>query len=230
MGRLAEFRSHFRLPNIPPAMPHFVHLLFPVMLLPGLLHAQGPKAGIMPSGTSYVSASAGLARSEDGLGFLVKRSASQWTPMAGIGAGYRFNRVLGIALRSACMLTDLQAEGTLISNNEPVNVTARHCSLVIGPIFHLPLSGRSEVYLGTGAGLLFSNTEMNSPSDPDLQTFTTNIGYMVTIGYARQLSRRVMTTMAYKSNPWPIYEDNSLTKEVGESPFPLGSLRFGVNF
>jgi hypothetical protein len=34
----------------------------------------------------------------------------------------------------------------------------------------------------------------------------------------------------YKSNPWPIYEDKTLTKEVGESPFPLGSLRFGYNF
>ncbi len=34
----------------------------------------------------------------------------------------------------------------------------------------------------------------------------------------------------YKSNPWPIYEDNTLTKEVGESPFILGSLRIGYNF
>jgi hypothetical protein len=36
--------------------------------------------------------------------------------------------------------------------------------------------------------------------------------------------------VAYKSNPWPIYEDETLTKEVGETPFMLGSLRFGVNF
>jgi hypothetical protein len=34
----------------------------------------------------------------------------------------------------------------------------------------------------------------------------------------------------YKSNPWPIYEDKTLTKQVGESPFMLGSLRFGYNF
>ena len=34
----------------------------------------------------------------------------------------------------------------------------------------------------------------------------------------------------YKSNPWPIYEDNTLTNEVGERPFLLGSLRFGYNF
>jgi hypothetical protein len=181
----------------------FIPLLFPAFLLPALLCAQGPKAGAMPSGTSYLSVSAGLARSEDGLGFLIKRSASQWTPMASIGAGYRFNRVLGIELRSAYMLTDLSADGTLISKNEPVSVTARHYSLVISPIFHLPLSGRSEVYLGTGVGLLFSNTEMNSASDPDLQTFTTNMGYMVTIGYARQLSSRVMATMQFDfSDPY----------------------------
>lgn len=36
--------------------------------------------------------------------------------------------------------------------------------------------------------------------------------------------------VVYKSNPWPIYEDETLTKETGETPFMLGSLRFGVNF
>jgi hypothetical protein len=36
--------------------------------------------------------------------------------------------------------------------------------------------------------------------------------------------------VVYKSNPWPIYEDNTLTKQVDESPFMLGSLRFGYNF
>lgn len=34
----------------------------------------------------------------------------------------------------------------------------------------------------------------------------------------------------YKSNPWPIYEDNTLTKEIGETAFMLGSLRFGIHF
>ena len=34
----------------------------------------------------------------------------------------------------------------------------------------------------------------------------------------------------YKSNPWPIFEDKTLVNEVGETPFPLGSLRFGYNF
>ncbi len=36
--------------------------------------------------------------------------------------------------------------------------------------------------------------------------------------------------VVYKSNPWPIYKDDSLTEEVGETPFLLGSLRFGFNF
>ena len=34
----------------------------------------------------------------------------------------------------------------------------------------------------------------------------------------------------YKSNPWPIYENKTLTKEVGETPFLIGSPRFGYNF
>jgi hypothetical protein len=36
--------------------------------------------------------------------------------------------------------------------------------------------------------------------------------------------------VVYKSNPWPIFEDNTLSKEVGESPFLLGTIRFGYNF
>lgn len=37
-------------------------------------------------------------------------------------------------------------------------------------------------------------------------------------------------SVIYKSNPWPIYEDKTLTKEVGERPIILGSLRFGCTF
>jgi hypothetical protein len=35
--------------------------------------------------------------------------------------------------------------------------------------------------------------------------------------------------VVYKSNPWPIFEDKTLTKIVGESPFMLGTIRFGLN-
>lgn len=71
------------------------------------------KAQTMPSKTIYLSASAGLARSEDGIKFLIKNSASQWTPMVNIGLGYRFNKYLGIEIHAATMLTTLKAEGTL---------------------------------------------------------------------------------------------------------------------
>lgn len=36
--------------------------------------------------------------------------------------------------------------------------------------------------------------------------------------------------VVYKSNPWPIYEDETLTKEVGEVPFIVGTLRVGIRF
>lgn len=39
-----------------------------------------------------------------------------------------------------------------------------------------------------------------------------------------------VANVIYKSNPWPIYEDNTLANEVGETPFMLGSLRFGIKF
>lgn len=38
-----------------------------------------------------------------------------------------------------------------------------------------------------------------------------------------------MATVVYKSNPWAIYTDETLTREAGETPFLLGSLRFGFN-
>jgi hypothetical protein len=39
-----------------------------------------------------------------------------------------------------------------------------------------------------------------------------------------------LAAVLYKSNPWPIFEDKTLSKQVGERPFPLASVRFGYNF
>ena len=58
------------------------------------------------------------------------------------------------------------------------------------------------------------------------------------IGYKFEFARKKLyvlpqfgiASVVYKSNPWPIYEDATLSKEVGEAPFMLGSLRFGYNF
>ena len=38
----------------------------------------------LPNKTLYIHASAGLDRSEDGLKFRIKESASQWTPKGGV--------------------------------------------------------------------------------------------------------------------------------------------------
>lgn len=58
------------------------------------------------------------------------------------------------------------------------------------------------------------------------------------VGYRFDLPRRRLyllpqfgvARVLYKSNPWPIYADKTLTREVGETPFPLGSLRLGFTF
>lgn len=36
--------------------------------------------------------------------------------------------------------------------------------------------------------------------------------------------------VVYKSNPWPIYKDETLSEEVGEEPFMVGTLRVGIRF
>jgi hypothetical protein len=39
-----------------------------------------------------------------------------------------------------------------------------------------------------------------------------------------------MATVVYKSNPWPIYEDKTLKKDVGEQPFFYGGVQIGIHF
>lgn len=57
-------------------------------------------------------------------------------------------------------------------------------------------------------------------------------GYRIDLGRKRYyLLPQIGTALVvYKSNPWPIYEDATLTREIGERPFLLGSLRFGYTF
>jgi hypothetical protein len=58
------------------------------------------------------------------------------------------------------------------------------------------------------------------------------------VGYKFEFARKKLyvlpqfgvAAVIYKSDPWPIYEDKTLMKQVGESPFMLGTLRFGYNF
>jgi opacity protein-like surface antigen len=157
----------------------------------------------LPNKTLYVHASAGLARSEDGLKFMVKESASQWTPMANLGIGYRFNTFLGIETHAATMLTSLKAKGTLVGNNEKADVTARHTNVMISPKFYLPIGGKSEIFLRTGIGFLLSQSTISSPSNPSFEKSTSNLGYMVSLGYAYRLTEKVVFTLQFDfSDPY----------------------------
>jgi opacity protein-like surface antigen len=179
-------------------------------------------AQTLPNKTLYVHASAGLARSEDGLKFMVKESASQWTPKANLGVGCRFNKYLGIETHAATMLTSLKANGTLVLNNEKAEVTARHSNVMISPKFYLPLGDKSELFLRTGLGFLLSQSEINSPSNPEFKKSTSNIGYMVSLGYARKLTEKVVFTLQFD------FSDPYGSKDVWEGD--LGLLNAGIKY
>jgi len=179
-------------------------------------------AQTLPNKTFYVHASAGLARSEDGLKFMVKESASQWTPKANLGVGYRFNKYLGIETHAATMLSSLKANGTLVLNNEKAEVTARHSNVMISPKFYLPLGDKSELFLRTGLGFLLSQSEINSPSNPDFKKSTSNIGYMVSLGYAHKLTDKVVFTLQFD------FSDPYGSKDVWEGD--LGLLNAGIKY
>ena len=179
-------------------------------------------AQTLPNKTLYTHASAGLARSEDGLKFMVKESASQWTPKANLGIGYRFNKYLGIETHAATMLTSLKANGTLVLNNEKAEVTAIHSNVMISPKFYLPLGEKSEIFLRTGLGFLLSQSEINSPSNPDLKKSTSNIGYMVSLGYAYRLSEKIVFTLQFD------FSDPYGSKDVWEGD--LGLLNAGIKY
>jgi len=179
-------------------------------------------AQTLPNKTLYVHASAGLARSEDGLKFMVKESASQWTPKANLGFGYRFNKYLGIETHAATMLTSLKAKGTLVLNNEKAEVTARHSNVMISPKFYLPLGDKSELFLRTGLGFLLSQSEINSPSNPDFKKSTSNIGYMVSLGYAHKLTEKIVFTLQFD------FSDPYGSKDVWEGD--LGLLNAGIKY
>jgi len=179
-------------------------------------------AQTLPNKTLYVHASAGLARSEDGLKFMVKESASQWTPKANLGIGYRFIKYLGIETHAATMLTSLKANGTLVLNNEKAEVTARHSNVMISPKFYLPLCDKSELFLRTGIGFLLSQSEINSPSNPEFKKSTSNIGYMVSLGYAHKLTDKVVFTLQFD------FSDPYGSKDVWEGD--LGLLNAGIKY
>lgn len=179
-------------------------------------------AQTLPNKTLYAHASVGLARSEDGLKFMVKESASQWTPKANLGIGYRFSKYLGIETHASTMLISLKATGKLVPNNEKVDVTARHSNVMISPKFYLAFSDKSEIFLRTGVGFLLSQSTISSPSNPNFEKSTSNFGYMVSLGYAHKLTDKVVFTLQFD------FSDPYGSEDVWEGD--LGLLNFGVKY
>lgn len=164
-----------------------------LLLLP-ILTAESNGQAVRSSRT-YVSAAIGASRSCDGLDFIDVRSLSQWSPMLTLGLGLRINDYFGIEAQSALMLSDLTAQGTLISTRESASVSAGHQSFVISPKLYLPLSAKSEVFLRAGVGFLLSQSSISSPSNPSVAKSSSNMGYMTSLGYARQIGSSTVATL-----------------------------------
>jgi opacity protein-like surface antigen len=109
-----------------------------------------------------------------------------------------------------------------MSNNESAKVTARHSNVIISPIFYLPISSKSELFLRTGAGILLSNTKINSMSNPNFSKSTSNIGYMVSLGYAHKVSARMTLTAQFD------FSDAYGSEDVWTGD--LGLLNLGVKY
>lgn len=59
------------------------------------------------------------------------------------------------------------------------------------------------------------------------------VGYNVELGKQKRIYINTQLgygLVIYKSNPWPIYEDNTLQKEVGETAFLKGGVQIGFKF
>ena len=161
------------------------------------------KAQTISGRTTYLHASAGLARSEDGLRFLSSYSASQWTPMLNVGLGHRFNRNIGLEAHAATMLTRLNAEGMSVSNNQKTSVAARHSNLMAGLKLFAPMSDRFEMFIRASIGVLFSRSAISSDTGPAFEKSTSNLGYMIAFGFAYRVGNKAILTMQFDfSDPY----------------------------
>jgi hypothetical protein len=163
-----------------------------LLICPALLSGQA-----LQGDGVYVNAGIGASRSDDGLTFLAASKVMQWAPMLSLGLGLRINDYLGIEAHSAIMLSDLAAHGTVLSTNEQAIVTAGHQSFVISPKLYLPLTVNSELFLRVGAGFMLSQSTVRVGSNSPTPITTSNMGYMVTIGHARQIVGRYVATLQY---------------------------------
>ena len=111
-----------------------------------------------------------------------------------------------------------------------------------GRFSDLSLASGYRQYLWEGLHVEFSQTtgigtlENHVSTGEDYRSFdwlvTGYVGYKFNFANHKWyiLPQFGVAGVVYKSNPWPVFESESLENEVGETPFPLGSLRLGYNF
>lgn len=172
--------------------------------------------------TVYFSISSGLSRSEDGLAFLLKDSAKQWSPMINLGVGYRYNKNFGLELNGSTMITPISAEGVLVSNNGNVEIEAKHSNIILSPKVFLPFSNKSEIFLKVGCGILFSKSTITTSSNNDNEVFTNNFGYLIGLGYNKKVGESLVFSAQFD------FSDSYGKKDVWTGD--LGLLHVGISY
>lgn len=105
-------------------------------------------------------------------------------------------------------------------------------SLVTGYRQYLWRGLHVEFNQTTGLGVLQDHVTTGETYRSFDWLMTGYIGYRFDFGKSNWylLPQFGIAGVVYKSNPWPIYKDETLEKEVGEQPFSLGALRLGFRF
>jgi len=83
----------------------------------------------------------------------------------------------------------------------------------------------------------FSKLKKHVTTGKDYESFALlssgTTGYKFNFGKQKRIYSILQLGVAkvvYKDNPWPILEDNTLKKEIGETPFLYGGIQIGINF
>jgi hypothetical protein len=91
----------------------------------------------------------------------------------------------------------------------------------------------AEVSQTTGSGSLKKHVSTGKDYNSFDWLAIGTAGYKYNFGKSKKIYSIFQVGVAdviYKSNPWPIFEDKTLQKEVGEQPFIYGGLQLGINF
>jgi hypothetical protein len=116
--------------------------------------------------------------------------------------------------------------------DRPTEGTFSDYSIVTGYRQYFYKGFHAEFNQTTGLGVLEDHVTTGKTYNSFDWLVNLSVGYKIPFGKSRfYLTPQLgFAYVVYKSNPWPIYEDDGLSTEVGESPFFQGAVRLGINF